>query len=199
LHDDAPVEGHRSFPGRAQALRVHPVQADVCHQQGGGEDAYMGLHQAQKKEAEPHTLVGVVGIGEMGTPMARKIMQAGFPLIAYDVRRERLDVIAAEGAQASASASDVARSAQVVITMLPSPAIVRSVVEEEICPNLRSGQTVVEMSTTDVSTAVEPRLSTRPSGVPQTRSRRERLGSLRAAIGMRLTRVHRCLTPSRRR
>ncbi|HET7767982.1 MAG TPA: NAD(P)-binding domain-containing protein, partial [Chloroflexota bacterium] len=54
--------------------------------------------------------VGFVGLGTMGTPMARCLLRLGFPLTVYDVRAAAAAELAREGATAASSAKEVAAS-----------------------------------------------------------------------------------------
>ena len=64
--------------------------------------------------------VGFVGIGNMGWPMAKRILGAGFPLTVYDTDGGRVGRFAAEtGSTGAASGAALAGAADVVVTMLP--------------------------------------------------------------------------------
>ncbi|HET6449022.1 MAG TPA: NAD(P)-binding domain-containing protein [Conexibacter sp.] len=63
-------------------------------------------------------LVGVIGLGIMGAPMARNLLRAGYPLVVWNRTAARGDALVAEGAQRAASAREVAARADVTITML---------------------------------------------------------------------------------
>jgi len=71
--------------------------------------------------------LGFVGIGQMGLPMARNLLRAGFELIVFDVNLEALSAIRDAGATAAASPAQVASQVDVVLVSLPTPAVVRSV------------------------------------------------------------------------
>lgn len=62
--------------------------------------------------------VGVIGVGTMGRGMARNLLRAGFPVVAYDVRAEAVGALVAEGAQAAASPAEVAAAADTVVVMV---------------------------------------------------------------------------------
>ena len=64
--------------------------------------------------------LGFIGLGKMGFPMARRLIEAGHSLIAFDVRREAVDRLAALGAKPAASPKDVADRAETVLASLPS-------------------------------------------------------------------------------
>jgi 2-hydroxy-3-oxopropionate reductase len=63
--------------------------------------------------------VGFVGLGIMGTPMARNLMKAGHRLVVYDIFPGPVAELAASGAARGESARDVAARSEVTITMVP--------------------------------------------------------------------------------
>jgi len=70
---------------------------------------------------------GFIGIGRMGAPMARRLLDAGFSLTVYDTSRAAVDALAAQGAQAASSAAEVADTTETVFLSLPTPDIVHRV------------------------------------------------------------------------
>ncbi len=64
--------------------------------------------------------IGFIGLGIMGTPMAKNLMQAGYDVLAYDRAQNRMDDIALAGAQVATTALDVAKECEIIITMLPN-------------------------------------------------------------------------------
>ena len=72
--------------------------------------------------------VGFIGLGRMGSGMARRILGAGHELAVYDVARAQVEAFAAEGALPAASIADVCRDRDVVVTMLVEDAGVLDVV-----------------------------------------------------------------------
>jgi len=64
--------------------------------------------------------IGFIGLGRMGFPMARRLIEAGHALIAHDVRREAVERLVALGARAASSPKDVADRAETVMASLPS-------------------------------------------------------------------------------
>lgn len=64
-------------------------------------------------------IVGFIGLGAMGDPMARRLVEAGHRVRAYDVRSEPVQALAEVGATPARSPADAARGAAFVITMLP--------------------------------------------------------------------------------
>ncbi len=64
--------------------------------------------------------IGFIGLGKMGFPMARRLIEAGHRLVVFDTRREALDRLAALGAQLASSPKEVADRAETVMASLPS-------------------------------------------------------------------------------
>lgn len=72
-------------------------------------------------------MVGFVGVGRMGGPMASRLLDAGYELCIHDVSAEAMKPFAARGAQIAASPAEVASRAEIVLVSLPTPDIVRQV------------------------------------------------------------------------
>jgi 3-hydroxyisobutyrate dehydrogenase-like beta-hydroxyacid dehydrogenase len=71
--------------------------------------------------------IGFIGLGNMGAPMARRLVEAGHRLIVYDTRQETIGELAARGAVAARSPAEVADAAETVMASLPTPDIVLEV------------------------------------------------------------------------
>jgi len=71
--------------------------------------------------------IGFIGLGNMGTPMARRLVEAGHRLTVYDTRQETIGDLAARGAVAARSPAEVADAAETVMASLPTPDIVLQV------------------------------------------------------------------------
>ena len=70
--------------------------------------------------------VGFVGLGTMGLPMARSLVQAGHDLTVYDIRPEAVDVLVSEGARCAVSAADLAAKVELVLVALVDDAQVEA-------------------------------------------------------------------------
>jgi 3-hydroxyisobutyrate dehydrogenase-like beta-hydroxyacid dehydrogenase len=64
--------------------------------------------------------IGFIGLGNMGFPMCRRLIEAGHRLIVFDVRRDVMDRMVKLGAEAAKSPADVAGRAETVLASLPS-------------------------------------------------------------------------------
>ncbi|MEQ7921581.1 NAD(P)-dependent oxidoreductase [Xanthomonas sp. WHRI 1810A] len=74
-----------------------------------------------------NTLLGFIGVGVMGRPMARRLLEQGHSLIIFDKDPAALAELSALGAQVADSVRAVADSAEIIFTSLPSPAIFKAV------------------------------------------------------------------------
>ena len=91
--------------------------------------------------------VGFIGIGAMGRPMAARVAGAGYPLALLDADQQRAGAVASElGASAAADGVALARDADLIVTMLPTSAIVEAVLEAGVLAGLQPGTIVLEMS-----------------------------------------------------
>jgi 3-hydroxyisobutyrate dehydrogenase-like beta-hydroxyacid dehydrogenase len=62
--------------------------------------------------------IGFLGLGKMGTPIARRLLAAGHQVTVWNRTRSRAEALAAEGAQVAATAAEAAHAADAVLTML---------------------------------------------------------------------------------
>lgn len=95
--------------------------------------------------------VGVIGLGAMGTPMARNLLKAGHAVTVYARRPERMAPLVDAGARAASSAAEVASLSDVTITMVIDTAAVEAVTlgPRGIAEGARSGSVVIDHSTID--------------------------------------------------
>ena len=95
--------------------------------------------------------VGVVGLGNMGVPMAALLGAAGARVRGYDVSAAALEAFAAAvpGAEVAGSAADTAAGAEVVLLILPNSAVVESVVGDGLAEALEPGAVLVDMSSSE--------------------------------------------------
>ncbi|WP_311968830.1 3-hydroxyisobutyrate dehydrogenase [Pseudomonas baltica] len=101
--------------------------------------------------------IAFVGLGNMGAPMARNLLKAGHELHLFDLNTTVLAELAELGGQIALSPRDAAAQGDLVITMLPAAAHVRSVYlnEDGVLAGIRAGTPAVDCSTIDPQTARE--------------------------------------------
>ncbi|MEB3749369.1 NAD(P)-dependent oxidoreductase [Geobacillus sp. FSL W8-0032] len=93
--------------------------------------------------------IGFIGLGVMGKSMARHLLKAGYPLLVYTRTKEKANDLLAEGAAWKETVADLAREADVVMTMVGYPRDVEQVYfgEAGILENARQGTYVIDMTT----------------------------------------------------
>jgi 2-hydroxy-3-oxopropionate reductase len=103
------------------------------------------------------TTVGFIGLGIMGGPMAANLVRAGFEVTGYNRTPGKVDRLIEAGGRGAASVAEAARTADVVITMLPdSPDVsVVALGDDGIFANARPGMLYIDMSTIRPATARE--------------------------------------------
>ncbi|HEU4702626.1 MAG TPA: NAD(P)-binding domain-containing protein [Conexibacter sp.] len=105
-----------------------------------------------RNASNPPPLVGVIGLGIMGAPMARNLLRAGFPLVVWNRTTARADALVEEGAQRAGSPQEVAQRAAITITMLSDSPDVAQVYRASDgvlagAERAASGPVLVDMST----------------------------------------------------
>ncbi len=90
--------------------------------------------------------VGFVGIGNMGWPMAARLVEAGFAVQVADGRRAQVDAFVQQvGGAAADSLPALAEASDLIVTVLPTSAAVGAVLDEFL-PHLRPGALVLDMT-----------------------------------------------------
>jgi 3-hydroxyisobutyrate dehydrogenase len=99
--------------------------------------------------------IGFIGLGNMGGPMMRNLLKAGHQVAAFDLSEAALAAAAEAGATACAKAADAVKGAEVVVSMLPAGAHVKSVMlgEGGLFATAAKGTLFIDSSTIDVATA----------------------------------------------
>ena len=95
--------------------------------------------------------IGFIGLGNVGKKIAWSLQRNGYDVTVRDLDRSVAETLLAGGASWADSPKMLAELADVVITCLPSPAVVREVMEAEdgVIAGLAPGKIWLEMSTTD--------------------------------------------------
>jgi 3-hydroxyisobutyrate dehydrogenase-like beta-hydroxyacid dehydrogenase len=93
--------------------------------------------------------IGFLGLGEMGTPMASRLLHAGHVVMVWNRSAERTAPLAKEGAAVATSPAKAAAGRDFVITMLATPEALEDVLfgTAGLAPALSPGQVLIDMST----------------------------------------------------
>ena len=93
--------------------------------------------------------VGVVGLGAMGSRIARRLAGAGHDLVVWNRDRSKAEPLAIAGAFVAESPTDVARRVEAVVTMVADPQALADVTEgpDGVAAGVGEGTTVIQMST----------------------------------------------------
>jgi 3-hydroxyisobutyrate dehydrogenase-like beta-hydroxyacid dehydrogenase len=110
--------------------------------------------------AEPHN-VAMIGLGIMGSAIARNLIGAGFSVSGFDVDRERMALLSRGGVRVAGSAADSVRGAKIALTSLPSVAALDATVRS-LAAKPQPGLIVIELSTFPIEAkeAARDRLAT---------------------------------------
>ena len=97
------------------------------------------------------TTVGFIGLGNVGSKLAGTLVRSGVTTIVLDRDPAAMAPLLEVGAQSASSPADLASRCDLIITCLPSPAIVAEVMEstDGVLAGIRPDTVWVEMSTTD--------------------------------------------------
>jgi 2-hydroxy-3-oxopropionate reductase len=111
--------------------------------------------------------LGFIGLGIMGRPMARNLQRAGHALFVHARRAESMKSLVDAGAVSCRSPAEVARQADIIFTMVADTGDVEQVVlgDDGVLEGVRSGSTVVDMSTIAASATRDIAKRLREKGV----------------------------------
>lgn len=102
-------------------------------------------------------VVGFIGLGIMGEPMATNVLKAGFPLVVHNRSRGKVERLVAAGATDGGSPKGVAQRAEVILLCLPDTPDVQQVVAgpSGVFEGIAPGKVIVDMSTSSPAVARE--------------------------------------------
>jgi 2-hydroxy-3-oxopropionate reductase len=100
--------------------------------------------------------IGFIGIGLMGLPMAKNILKAGYNLKAFNRSQNKAEPLKEFGAEIVSLIDDAVKDSDVVITMLTDDGAINDVMDSpNFLENLKSGATVIDMSSVKPTTATK--------------------------------------------
>jgi 3-hydroxyisobutyrate dehydrogenase-like beta-hydroxyacid dehydrogenase len=104
-----------------------------------------------------NSVIGFIGLGAMGSRMAQRLVAADFKVLVFDRKRERMEVLAAQGAAIAPSLRTIAMESNVIVSCLSNDDAVRAVYEGDdgVISSVTRGGIVIEMSTVSPETSRE--------------------------------------------
>ena len=112
--------------------------------------------------------IGFIGLGNMGSPMARRLIEAGHRLVVYDTRAEAMAPLTTLGAESASSAADVADRVETVMASLPSLQISEAVALGEAgVIHGKAIKRLIDLSTTGSRTAIKIAAALAKKGITQ--------------------------------
>src|SRR5277367_3615374 len=114
-----------------------------------------------------HAKLGFIGLGNMGSRIAKRLLDHGFQVAVYDLDAGKAEALAAQGAMVAMNVMELAGTADVLLTCLTNDEAVESVFTgpEGIFAGARPGTIVLEMSTISPETSRELHARGTRSGV----------------------------------
>jgi 3-hydroxyisobutyrate dehydrogenase-like beta-hydroxyacid dehydrogenase len=108
-----------------------------------------------KPITQENSKLGFIGIGYMGLPVARRLLEAGFKLTAYDQDPDKAAELIQYGGKVAQSISHLSAGCDVVLTCLPSDQVVLDVYRsaDGVFGNATPGLRVIELSTVNPETS----------------------------------------------
>ncbi|MBP0447185.1 NAD(P)-dependent oxidoreductase [Roseomonas sp. SSH11] len=99
--------------------------------------------------------LGWIGVGRMGTPLCRRLLDAGATLSVTDIDPARIAHLAAEGAHPHATGAALAEEADILFSMVPNDAALLAIVigPGGVAETLRPGQVFIDLSTVSPATS----------------------------------------------
>ncbi|WOD14099.1 NAD(P)-dependent oxidoreductase [Paraburkholderia kirstenboschensis] len=141
------------------ASNLHDASSQELHSEND-------LSGDESMSASRESTVGFVGLGMMGGPMAKNILNAGHTLVVYDVDPNKVDRCVALGARPADAPDDVGRQASIVVTMVDTTAQAEEVITgaRGVVASAQAGDVIVSMSTIDPAALKKMRETLVPHG-----------------------------------
>ena len=119
------------------------------------------------KETAHSPTIGLIGLGNLGNPMAVSALSAGYNFVVHSLDKKEADNLLALGANWADNVAEVGARSDVVITVLPGPRQVREIMigSGGVLDQMRPGTTFIDMSTSSVDVANEIKALAEPKGV----------------------------------
>jgi 3-hydroxyisobutyrate dehydrogenase len=100
--------------------------------------------------------LGWIGLGNMGSRIAKRLSNAGYPLIVYNRDRSKSEDLISQGVEIAANPAELAAAADVIFSCLSDGTAIQSVYfgADGVLRNAKPGAHIVEMSTVAPETSL---------------------------------------------
>ena len=134
--------------------------------------------------ANADRVIGFIGLGQMGGPMAANIAKAGYKMLCYDAAAT--EALMPEGATAGGSVADVVKGADTIFLSLPNGPIMESVADEIAAVDSARAGLIIDLSTVgpDASRSAAKKLSLKQMGFGDAPVSGGRAGAIKASISL---------------
>lgn len=111
--------------------------------------------------------IGFVGVGLMGSSLAKHLLSAGFPVVVHDIDPVKVDAIVKRGGTMAASPDQIAAQVDVIMLSLPSSPVVNEVVTNslKLFETGRKGLIVIDATTADPALSTDLAAQLRQKGI----------------------------------
>ncbi|MDE0483065.1 MAG: NAD(P)-dependent oxidoreductase [Candidatus Poribacteria bacterium] len=106
-------------------------------------------------KSKRNTKIGFIGLGNMGSRMAKNLYDAGYPLIGNDIDESKCTALAEIGAKTTSDTTQVVKECDVVMTSLRSSDVFFNVAETYFLPNAEDAQIFIDLGTSEVGKTQE--------------------------------------------
>ena len=101
--------------------------------------------------------LGWIGTGKMGTPMSKRLLEAGYEMYVCDVVKAQTDNLVSMGATFVPTPAELAQKVKIVFSIIPNSAVLKEIVcgESGLAKTIEKGSIFVDMSTVDAESSSE--------------------------------------------
>jgi 3-hydroxyisobutyrate dehydrogenase-like beta-hydroxyacid dehydrogenase len=116
-----------------------------------------GIESEMNSLTNENTRLGFIGIGNMGSRIARRLLEHGYRLTAYNRSREAAEALVKDGARVAESVSTLASESDVILSCLTNDEAVKSVYSgpQGVFAYVQPGSAIIDMSTVRPETSRE--------------------------------------------
>jgi len=101
------------------------------------------------------SVIGFIGLGAMGSRMAKRLIDAGFKVVVFDRKRTNVEALAGHGAAIAPNVRTLAMEADVIMSCLSNDEAVMEVYDDGVVSSASPGNIIIEMSTISPETSRE--------------------------------------------